>query len=211
MRRRSGRVEPGQATESLKALGLEKHQALIVAHRGGHPHVHVIVNRVDAESGKAAGFSRSKLRLSQWAEGYEQGQGWPGSRPRSVRTGSGLQRRRGKKLGDLERRSRREWAELYGRQGLDAAGSDCVRLPLGPVPVAMPERLGKPPSAFPPLDLEETGPGVWKDQHPVPAPFASAVAAAASFRASHHLIPFSMTDCTICTVETSRSKGFAAR
>ena len=34
-----------------------------MAHRGGHPHVHVIVNRVDAESGKAAGFSRSKLRL----------------------------------------------------------------------------------------------------------------------------------------------------
>ncbi len=89
----------------------------------------MIVNRVDAESGKAAGFSRSKLRLSQWAEGYEQGQGWPGSRARSVRT-----------------------------------GSDCVRLLLGPVPVAMPERLGKPPSAFPPLDLDETGPGVWKDQ-----------------------------------------------
>ena len=65
MRRRSGRVEPGQATESLKALGLEKHQALIMAHRGGHPHV--IVNRVDAESGKAAGFSRSKLRRFLYA------------------------------------------------------------------------------------------------------------------------------------------------
>ena len=36
---------------------------------------HVIVNRVDAESGKAAGLSKSKLRLSKWAEGYEQGQG----------------------------------------------------------------------------------------------------------------------------------------
>ena len=63
------------AAESLKALGLEKHQALIVAHRDGHPHVHVIVNRVDAESGRAAGLSKSKLRLSKWAEGYEQGQG----------------------------------------------------------------------------------------------------------------------------------------
>ena len=91
MGRRSGRVEPGQATESLKALGPQKHQALIVVHRGGH--LHVIVNRVDAESGKAAGLSRSKLRLSKWAEGYEQGQGWPGSGPRSVRTGSGLQHR----------------------------------------------------------------------------------------------------------------------
>ena len=174
-------MSPGKRRRAGRRLGLKKHQALIVAHRGGHPHVHVIVNRVDAESGKAAGLSKSKLRLSKWAEGYEQGQGWPGSGPRSVRTGSGLQRRRGKKLGDLERRSRREWAELYGRQGLDAAGSDCVRLPLGPVPVAMPERLGKPPSAFPPLDLDETGPGVWKDQHPIPAPLAGAVAPATAF------------------------------
>ena len=38
-----------------------------MAHRGGHPHVHVIVNRVDAESGKAAGFSRSKLRRFLYA------------------------------------------------------------------------------------------------------------------------------------------------
>ena len=63
------------AAESLKALGLEKNQALIVSHRDGQPHVHVIANRVDPESGKAAGLSRSKLRLSKWAEGYEREQG----------------------------------------------------------------------------------------------------------------------------------------
>ena len=63
------------AAESLKALRLVKHQALIVAHSDGHPHVHVIVNRVDAESGKAAGLSKNKLRLAKWAEGYEQRQG----------------------------------------------------------------------------------------------------------------------------------------
>ena len=62
--------------ESLKALGLERHQTLIVAHRDTeHRHVHVIVNRVDLESGRAAGLSKSKLRLSKWAEGYEQAQG----------------------------------------------------------------------------------------------------------------------------------------
>ena len=62
--------------ESLKALGLEKHQALIVAHNDkAHRHVHVIVNRVDLETGKAAAVGRSKLRLSKWAEGYEQEQG----------------------------------------------------------------------------------------------------------------------------------------
>ena len=63
------------AAESLKALGLEKHQALVVSHRDGQPHVHVIANRVDPESGKAAGLNRSKLKLSKWAEEYERGQG----------------------------------------------------------------------------------------------------------------------------------------
>ena len=61
---------------SLEALGLEHHQALIVAHNDTtHRHVHVIVNRVDPETGKAAHVGRSKLRLSKWAEGYERSQG----------------------------------------------------------------------------------------------------------------------------------------
>ena len=40
-----------------------------------HPHVHVIANRVDPETGKAATLGNSKLRLSRWAEGYEREQG----------------------------------------------------------------------------------------------------------------------------------------
>ena len=63
------------AQESLKALGMERHQALVVSHRDGQPHVHVIANRVDPESGKAVGLNRSKLKLSKWAEEYERGQG----------------------------------------------------------------------------------------------------------------------------------------
>ena len=60
------------ADESLRALGLDGHQALIVAHNDTvHPHVHVIANRVDPETGKAATLDRSKLRLSQWAERWE--------------------------------------------------------------------------------------------------------------------------------------------
>ena len=43
------------AQESLKALGMERHQALVVSHRDGQPHVHVIANRVDPESGKGGG------------------------------------------------------------------------------------------------------------------------------------------------------------
>ena len=62
--------------ESLEALGLEGHEALIVAHEDTrHPHVHVIANRVDPETGKAATLGNSKLRLSRWAEGYEREQG----------------------------------------------------------------------------------------------------------------------------------------
>ena len=50
------RQEMSRAAEgSLKALGMERHQALIVSHRDGQPHVHVIANRVEPESGKAAG------------------------------------------------------------------------------------------------------------------------------------------------------------
>ena len=163
------------AQESLKALGMERHQTLIVSHRDGQPHVHVIANRVDPESGKAAGLSRSKLRLSKWAERYEREQGkirCPQRERNNARRGQGkrvqdrvsrptgrhrrqemspqreqreaipaardgwggperervawqraeergdweqLQRRRGKALGELEKRSKREWSALYGR------------------------------------------------------------------------------------------------
>ena len=61
---------------SLKTLGLENHQALVVAHGDrAHPHVHVIVNRVDPETGKAANMGRDRIKLSKWAEGYEREQG----------------------------------------------------------------------------------------------------------------------------------------
>ena len=152
---------------------MERHQALIVSHRDGQPHVHVIANRVDPESGKAAGLSRSKLRLSKWAERYEReqgkircparernnkrreagervvdGRGHSGGRfrrermspqrePREVipaeREGperervawqraeermhwERIQQWRRQDLGKLERRSKWEWSELYGRQ-----------------------------------------------------------------------------------------------
>ena len=162
------------AAESLKALGMERRQALIVSHRDGQPHVHVIANRVDPESGKAAGLSRSKLRLSKWAERYEReqgkircparernnkrreagervvdGRGHSGGRfrrermspqrePREVipaeregperervawqradrahALGADSSQWRRQDLGKLERRSKWEWSELYGRQ-----------------------------------------------------------------------------------------------
>lgn len=74
---RPDRQEMSRAvTGSLQALGLDKRQTLIVAHGDRpHAHVHVIVNRVSPENGKAAPLSRSRLKLSKWAEGYERGQG----------------------------------------------------------------------------------------------------------------------------------------
>lgn len=44
----------GVAARVLERLGLAEHQAMIVAHRDrGHAHVHVLVNRVHPETGKA--------------------------------------------------------------------------------------------------------------------------------------------------------------
>ena len=167
------------AAESLKALGLERHQALIVSHGDGQPHVHVIANRVDPENGQAAGLSRSQLRLSKWAEDYEREQGEircpsrvrnnarrrqgkrvkdrvsrstgryrreemsPQREPREAipaeRERAAWQRaeerthwarfeqERGKALGELERRTKREWSALYGRQERqrEQLGKDC--------------------------------------------------------------------------------------
>lgn len=64
------------ALDSLKAQGLEGYQALILAHRDEpQQHVHVIVNRVHPETGKAATLSNNTLKLSKWAEAYEKQHG----------------------------------------------------------------------------------------------------------------------------------------
>ncbi|WP_367187602.1 relaxase/mobilization nuclease domain-containing protein [Henriciella sp.] len=64
------------ARETISHLGLEDHQAMIVAHNDtDHPHVHVIVNRVHPETGRAAVTSNDKLILSRWAEAYERKRG----------------------------------------------------------------------------------------------------------------------------------------
>lgn len=64
------------AKETIKLLGLSDRQALIVGHDDTeHPHVHVIVNRVCSETGKAAVMSNDQIKLSQWAQKYEQERG----------------------------------------------------------------------------------------------------------------------------------------
>lgn len=65
------------ANDSLRVLGLEKHQAVIVAHRDrAHPHVHVIVNRVSPEDGRMAKIDPNRVRaLDRWAYDYEKQRG----------------------------------------------------------------------------------------------------------------------------------------
>lgn len=62
--------------ETLKVLGLDRHEAVFVAHKDEpHPHLHVIVNRVDPRTGIAAPLSNDHLKLSTWAEDYERREG----------------------------------------------------------------------------------------------------------------------------------------
>lgn len=64
------------ALSAIKALGLQEHQALLVAHKDEpHPHVHLLVNTVHPVTGKTADLKRSKETLSRWAEAYEREHG----------------------------------------------------------------------------------------------------------------------------------------
>ncbi|MEP3919372.1 relaxase/mobilization nuclease domain-containing protein, partial [Ascidiaceihabitans sp.] len=64
------------ADESIKALGADGHQAAIIAHNDTkHPHLHVVINRVNPEHGKMLDLWKYQERLSKWALGYEQSRG----------------------------------------------------------------------------------------------------------------------------------------
>ncbi len=62
--------------QSMRALGMEDRQAFVVAHNDTrHRHLHVVVNRVSAEDGRAASRSNDRLKLSRWAERWEREHG----------------------------------------------------------------------------------------------------------------------------------------
>jgi hypothetical protein len=64
------------AHSSLKALRLEGLQTLIVQHTDEpHPHIHVIVNRIEPEGLRARNIPFDQLRFSRWAEQYERDHG----------------------------------------------------------------------------------------------------------------------------------------
>lgn len=60
------------AIQSIKLLGLEEHEAFIVAHRDTpHKHVHVIVNRIHPQTGLVASSSNTWRKLSEFARIYQ--------------------------------------------------------------------------------------------------------------------------------------------
>ena len=74
---RPDRAEMREAVQtSLDDLGMAGRQALMVEHTDtSHPHVHVVVNRVDPETGRAASTSHDARKLSTWARIWEQDHG----------------------------------------------------------------------------------------------------------------------------------------
>lgn len=64
------------AKASLVALGMEEHEALFVGHNDEpHSHIHVVVNRVHPETGIANTLGKDFLRLSTWAQKFEEEHG----------------------------------------------------------------------------------------------------------------------------------------
>ncbi len=61
------------AMQTLKALGLQEHQALMVEHKDTeHVHIHVIANLVHPQTGRVANVYKDQLTLSKWAQDYEE-------------------------------------------------------------------------------------------------------------------------------------------
>lgn len=65
------------ANQALKTIGMEKHQAIIICHNDTrHPHVHIVVNRVNPENGKLAACGPMENKaLGRWAYEYERDRG----------------------------------------------------------------------------------------------------------------------------------------
>lgn len=64
------------AEGALKAIGASDRQALIIAHNdSAHPHIHLLINRVSPRDGRMLSSSKEKLKLSKWAQRYEEERG----------------------------------------------------------------------------------------------------------------------------------------
>ena len=102
------------AESSLTALGMDDRQAVIVEHRDRkHSHVHIVVNRVSPEDGRAASAGQDQIKLKNWAREYERDQV---RCPRRIDWSIKPQRREGPDRMPRSRAHRRAWSNLYSRQ-----------------------------------------------------------------------------------------------
>lgn len=109
------------AQGSLQSLGMEDRQAVVIEHCDRpHPHVHVVVNRVSPEDGRAASTSHDARTLSTWAAQWERKHGGIRCQRRIERNlddpDDHRQRRRGPGRRDRPSDERKKWTELYGWQ-----------------------------------------------------------------------------------------------
>lgn len=105
---------------SLKVLGAEHLQAIIVCHKDTeHPHVHVIINRVDPHTGKLFVASNDKYKLSDWANEYE--------RERGLIVTPKREEKRQLREAFKEKSERRAYAEEQRRQAANRPKSDKSR------------------------------------------------------------------------------------
>ena len=104
------------AQSSLTALGMDDRQAVIVEHRDRkHSHVHIVVNRVSPEDGRAASTGQDQIKLKNWAREHERDQGRIRCQ-RRIDWSIEPQRRQGPDRMPRSRAHRRAWSNLYNRQ-----------------------------------------------------------------------------------------------
>jgi len=102
--------------ETLKTLGLDDHEVLMVAHNDEpHPHLHLIVNRVHPETGKAAALSNDHLTLSRWAEAHEKEQGKIRCEQRVINNEARRNKRFVKDRRSLDKGAFHNWRRQRGR------------------------------------------------------------------------------------------------
>ena len=137
----------------------------MVAHNDTrHPHVHVVVNRVSAENGRAAPRGNDRLKLSRCAERWEREHGGLRCKRRALGREHG---REGRELEEVAARKRREAMESPIRSAdldpranadelarmetelpeADRAGRTTPQTPFGG-PSALPEPRQTPQIAF---------------------------------------------------------------
>lgn len=102
--------QQGAARDMLKAIGLERAQALIVAHDdNGKPHLHIVANLIDPETGKQFSLSNDQRKMSDWALAYEKANG--GIRVQG-RADNAERRARGENTKDTASLSRPEYEKM---------------------------------------------------------------------------------------------------